>query len=65
MQCPYNRKSLKYVKDYKNDLVDEENGILKGYKEAYFEEYSLMECAKENCGVWQDGKCNYNQGNNG
>jgi hypothetical protein len=59
MKCPYNKKSIKYVKDYTNELIDEETGVLKGYKEAYYEEYELMDCLKEECGVWQCSRCNY------
>jgi len=64
MKCPYNRKTLNYSKQYKNDFLNEENATLKGYEEAYLEVYTLMECEKENCGAWQNEKCNYNQGNN-
>ena len=64
MICPYNRKQENCVKQYKNDLVNEDTGIVKGYTEAYTVKFELMECAKENCGAWQNGKCNYNQGAN-
>lgn len=63
--CPYIRKSLRYVKQYKNNLVSEESGIVRSNEEVVIEEYAQMECKQEQCGVWHDGKCNYNQGVNG
>jgi hypothetical protein len=65
MICPYNRKQEKYFKQYKNDLINEDTGIIKGYTEGYVVKFELMECVQENCGAWQDGKCKYNQGVNG
>ena len=61
MICPYNRKSSKWVKQYKNNLVNEELGIIKSNEEVLIEEYTLMECPKEGCGVWRNDRCNYNQ----
>lgn len=64
MVCPYNRKSLKYIKKYSNDLVNEETGIIRSNTETVVEEYTMMECPQENCGAWRNGKCNYYQENN-
>ncbi|HEY5586718.1 MAG TPA: hypothetical protein VIK78_19790 [Ruminiclostridium sp.] len=64
IQCPYNRKQENCVKQYKNDLINEETGIIKGYTEGYVVEFKLMDCPKEECGAWHNGKCNYNQGVN-
>lgn len=62
MLCPYKRKRLAYTRQVKNELVSEETGIIKGYTECVVEEYGLMECPKEECAVWIDGRCQYNQG---
>ncbi|HEY5585715.1 MAG TPA: hypothetical protein VIK78_14665 [Ruminiclostridium sp.] len=65
MQCPYNRKSARWVKQYKNNLISEDTGIISSQEEILVEEYFLMDCPKEECGAWQNDRCNYNQGVNG
>ncbi len=62
MICPYNHKAVKYVKQYNNDLVNEEVGVIKGYQEVLVEEYTFLECPKEGCAVWHNDRCTYNQG---
>ena len=59
ISCPYNRKKLTQVNHRVNDLASEETGVVNSSKEVIKEEYELMECTKEGCGVWHDGKCNY------
>lgn len=60
--CPYNRKSEICSKQYINDLVSEDTGIIKSNNECYIVKFELMECPGEECGVWHNGKCNYNGG---
>lgn len=57
MKCPYNRKSEKHVQKWSQSLNDE-NVVTSGLQadECSFE---LMECEKENCGAWYNGKCCY------
>lgn len=62
MQCPYNRKTARWVKQSHNDLISEDTGVMSGQEEILVEEYVLMDCLKEQCGVYFNGKCNYNQG---
>jgi len=64
VQCPYNRKSTRYVKQYKNDLISEDIGIIKGCEEVVVEEYTLMDCLQSECGAYGNDKCNFNQGVN-
>jgi hypothetical protein len=59
--CPYNRKSIKQVTQTVNEF--EENQV-KSYQTVLVEEYQLIECEKENCGAWNNERCNYNQGVN-
>jgi hypothetical protein len=59
LKCPYNRKSLQYVRKTTNDLANEETGVIKSTTEVVQEEYELMPCIKEDCGVFVSGKCNY------
>ena len=60
MLCPYNRKRLTYVKNTAYEFLDEERGVAKAVRETYLEDYIMMECVAEECGVWRDGHCNYN-----
>lgn len=59
MMCPYNRKTLKQVIQVDNDLVDEENGVLKSSQSIIVEEYTPQECKKEECGAWKHDECCY------
>jgi hypothetical protein len=63
MICPYNRKQLKQV--VKTNYEVDDNGITKSTSQALIEDYILMECPQEECGAWQDSRCQYNQGSNG
>lgn len=47
MICPYNRESEICSKQYVNDLINEENGIIKGCTEGYIVKFKLMECQKK------------------
>jgi hypothetical protein len=58
-KCPYNRKRLTQISQSTNDLVSEETGIIKSRQDILKEEYELMECFKEECGVWHKGRCCY------
>ncbi len=57
MKCPYNRKSETVFQGW-DQQSDENQSPEKGSSmtQTVFE---LMECEKENCGAWQDGKCCY------
>lgn len=44
---------------YRNDFVDEESGIVKGYDHVVIDGFVMMECPEEGCAVWRDGKCCY------
>lgn len=57
MTCPYNRKTLKQVVQGTNNI--DENGFIKSKQDVILEEYTLMDCPKENCGAWRDNRCCY------
>jgi hypothetical protein len=59
MKCPYNRKSLKWVKQYTNDLINEETGVVKSNNEVLIETYELADCLQSECGAWHDDRCQY------
>lgn len=44
---------------YTNELLDEESGIIKGYQHVVKDSFKLMECPKEGCAVWRNGRCTY------
>lgn len=59
MTCPYNRKKLMQISKLSNDLANEESGAINSSKQVISEEYELMECTKELCGVFYNGRCHY------
>lgn len=58
MKCPYNHGKVTECIQQTHD----ENGFL--VQQMTITMRQLMECAKEECGAWQDGRCNYNQDHN-
>jgi hypothetical protein len=58
MVCPYVRKSETHIQHW-GQTPDENTGHLARGTTIDKWTYTLMECEKENCGVWQNGKCCY------
>ncbi len=58
MICPYNNRSETQFQSWKQS--PDETGTLRNGFTATQTIYEPMECAKEQCGAWQDGKCGYN-----
>lgn len=57
MKCPYNRKSEKHIQKW-GQMPNDDGIITRGVTtDEYF--FELMECKKENCGAWHNGKCCY------
>lgn len=56
MFCPYVRKTYTRVVKihYDEELQQEDGSIL-------HEQYANIECKKEQCGAWCDGRCRYNE----
>ena len=56
MKCPYavTRKEVNQTK-----IEYDENGNQSFYSEVRNNIAVFVECEKENCGAWQDGKCCY------
>ena len=59
MICPYNRAGQTQVMQYTNELVDEESGIIRGYEHIVADAFTMLECPREGCAVWRDGRCCY------
>ncbi len=57
MKCPYNTKSETTIQSFRQKYNDE--GNLNNSKSVTQTIYELMDCEKENCGAWQNGKCCY------
>lgn len=57
MRCPYNFKSETVLEIWKNSLDDDQ--IQTGSTTTKRIEYEYMECGKENCAAWHDGRCQY------
>ena len=59
-KCPHNRKSLRQVSQYKNEIINEDVGVIKGKDEVLVETYEFDTCPEGGCGVWVEGfGCNY------
>ena len=59
MKCPYNRKSETQTLIWTQEPSDENETVIKGGKQITNYKFELMECGKEECGAWQNGKCCY------
>lgn len=57
MKCPYNRKSEKHIQKW-GQKPNDDNIITSGVQTDEYT-FELMECEKENCGAWHNGKCCY------
>ena len=55
MICPYNTKVDVTVTETE---TDDERGIVKTVTKTM---YKMLDCHKEECGAWQDGRCNYRE----
>lgn len=57
MKCPYNRKCETHIERWKQTPDDNQTPTDgRTVTQIVFE---LMECEKENCGAWHNGKCCY------
>jgi len=54
MFCPYVRNGFGRATFIQYDENENENGSV------IVETYTHAHCVKEECGVWYDGKCHYN-----
>lgn len=56
MICPYNRQRETQVLQWTQSNDDNENTNLQQIETTTF---AMMECPKEGCAVWYDGRCHY------
>ena len=57
MKCPYNRRVEITVQNWGQDSDDNQTPA-KGSTVTQTV-YELMDCEKENCGAWKNGRCCY------
>ena len=63
MKCPYNRKRETQVLQWTQDPFDDNDALLKGGEQITTTSFELMDCVKEECGAYYDGRCCYSGGN--
>jgi hypothetical protein len=61
MKCPYAINIEQIVQD----TYTYEDGNTTVHQSKLVERRTYVECLQEECAVWVDGRCNYNQGHNG
>jgi hypothetical protein len=61
MKCPY----AVNVEQISQNTYTYEDGQNTFHQHKLIENRKFVECLKEECAVWVDGRCNYNQGHNG
>lgn len=56
MICPYNHKQQTTVLQWTQNNEDEDTTALQQIEKVNF---AMMECPKEGCAVWYNGRCHY------
>ena len=59
MKCPYNRKSETQTLIWTQEPSEENETVLKGGKQVTNTVFTLMDCCREECGAFHDGRCQY------
>lgn len=59
MKCPYNRKSETQVLQWSQEPCEDNETVFKNGNQIVKTSFELMECSKEECGVWHNGRCCY------
>lgn len=62
MKCPY-ACDIETVEETISERDESGNITFQQTKTVTHRKY--VKCLQEECGAWQDGRCNYNQGPNG
>lgn len=61
MRCPYITKSVTTQQVAAKEHVASDENVHVCWEVTEFTIQTPTECLKENCGVWIDGRCMYNQ----
>lgn len=59
MKCPYNRKSETQVLQWSQEPCEDNETVFKNGNQIVKTSFELMECSKEECGAWHNGRCCY------
>ena len=62
MKCPY---TVNIEQANQNTYEYDTDGHNIFHEHKLVEVKHFVKCLESDCGVWADGKCNYNQGHNG
>lgn len=62
MRCPY-ACDIETAEEVTQEHDENDNLIFRQTKS--FSHRKYISCLREECGAWQGGRCNYNQGPNG
>ncbi|MBC8534141.1 hypothetical protein [Yeguia hominis] len=60
MICPYNMKSQVSVQQWMQEYGGENGDQTPAGTTITNEQFEYMECAREDCGAFYDGRCHYN-----
>lgn len=63
MKCPYNRKRETQVIQWTQEPFEDNDTLLKGGEQITTTSFELMDCVKEECGAYHDGRCCYSSVN--
>ena len=59
MKCPYNRKSETQILTWNQKPSEDNETVILSGKQMTQYNFELMDCCKEECGAWQNGRCCY------
>ena len=57
MKCPYNSDQTMQINI--NRYAFDENGNCTSHQHKLVEQRALMDCLREECAAWRDGRCEY------
>lgn len=60
MICPYNDRLQTTIQQWTQEYSEENENQLPTGTTVTKVKFTPMECARENCGVFYDGRCHYN-----
>jgi hypothetical protein len=59
MICPYNRKTEVQSLRWEQQFREEDSADVKSLTQVCQTDFTMMECQKEECGAWHNGRCCY------
>ncbi len=59
MKCPYNRKKETQILQWTQEPDENNETVLKSGEQITTTTFELMECTREQCGAFHNGRCCY------